>query len=662
MSVISMKKLTVIAHRKDTDTLIRQLMRTRCVDIVQTDLSQNELKLSRHRCEEEIAALEAQSAAIATAITALSPHSTRKKSLFTPRPLGDAEQFCKEDRREKTLAIVQATADVLARQNEIKNEIGRLESALAALSPWRSMDISLNTVETRYTDVLLGSLPYGSESESVRKKLIEAQKALYGAGALSEVISKDSSCVYLAVFCHKKDTAEVLRLLTSHGFLRVTFPEYGDTAQAESKKLHRRIASLKAEQNALVDKLRFYAESLTDVEILSDLTETELTATRHRRNLACTECVSMLEGWVPAPSAQKMEKMLDAFEVAYELADPTEEEDPPVLLANNAFAKNFEWVLGMYSYPAYGKFDPTFIMSIFYMIIFGIMFADVGYGLILILAGFLGPVLLKPKEGMKRFLWMFGYCGISCAIFGVLFGAYFGDFPLAIMKNLMGIPEENLPNLALLGAEGANLAVLLDPVQDPMGFLILSLGVGAVHLIAGMAINFYVLCRNGHVWDAIWDIGAYWLLFAGFGLLVLMPSVGLWVTVGAAAIIVLTHGRKEKKIFSKITKGLLGLYDLINYASDLLSYSRILALGLAAGVIAQVINILGTMGGPTVGGFIVLVIAFVIGHLLNLVINVLGTFVHTSRLQYIEFFGKFYEDGGRPFRPALPTNKYTNES
>ena len=226
----------------------------------------------------------------------------------------------------------------------------------------------------------------------------------------------------------------------------------------------------------------------------------------------------------------------------------------------------------------------------------------------------------------------------------------------------MGIPEDQLPNLALMGATGANVAVWFDPLQNPMGFLIFSLAVGAVHLLAGMAVQFYVLCKDGHVLDAIFDIGAYWLLFAGIGLLFVIPSVALWITIAAVALIVLTHGRAEKNPVMKLLKGLLGLYDLINYVADLLSYSRILALGLAAGIIGQVVNILGTMGGPTVFGFIVLVVAFVIGHLLNLAINVLGTFVHTSRLQYIEFFGKFYEDGGRPFEPAVPSEKFSQQT
>ena len=175
----------------------------------------------------------------------------------------------------------------------------------------------------------------------------------------------------------------------------------------------------------------------------------------------------------------------------------------------------------------------------------------------------------------------------------------------------------------MLPAASANLALLLDPLQDPMSFLVFSLAVGAVHLIAGMAVKFVILCKDGQVWDAIFDVGAYWVLFAGLGLLFVAPDIGKWVAIAGAIFIVLTHGRDAKNIFMKFFKGLLGLYDLINYASDLLSYSRILALGLSAGIIAQVVNLLGTMMGPTVAGFIMMVAVFLIGHTLNLAINLL---------------------------------------
>jgi V/A-type H+-transporting ATPase subunit I len=241
----------------------------------------------------------------------------------------------------------------------------------------------------------------------------------------------------------------------------------------------------------------------------------------------------------------------------------------------------------------------------------------------------------------------------------VLFGSYFGNFPLAFLENVVGRTPAEMPNLARITAAQANLAILLDPLQNPMAFLVISLGVGALHLLAGMAVKAYILCRDRKPLSALFDIGSYWLLFAGIITVFFKKNVGIYLIVGGVLAILLTQGRHRKGLGGKLLGGLGGIYSLINYASDLLSYSRVLALGLAAGVIGQVVNILATLKGNSFFGFLLMIVIFVIGHLLNLVINVLGTFVHTARLQYIEFFGKFYEDGGTPFVPLAPSDRYS---
>ena len=194
-----------------------------------------------------------------------------------------------------------------------------------------------------------------------------------------------------------------------------------------------------------------------------------------------------------------------------------------------------------------------------------------------------------------------------------------------------------------------------------MTFLIISLGMGAVHLVSGMAVSFVLLCRKGRAPEAICTIAPYWVLFGGLGTLAVDPTIGLYVTLAGAALILCLNGYGQKKITSRIVKGLGGLYGLINYAADLLSYCRILALGMVAGVVAQVINMITALGTTGAVGFVFMLIVLLLGHGLNLAINILGTFVHTARLQYIEFFGKFYEDGGQPFTPALPAEEFSEE-
>ena len=259
-------------------------------------------------------------------------------------------------------------------------------------------------------------------------------------------------------------------------------------------------------------------------------------------------------------------------------------------------------------------------------------------------------------------MYMFGYCGISAVIMGLIFGGWFGDLPTSIMTNILGTSVDT--SVGHFFGSG----LWFNPLDDPMTFLIVSLGMGAVHIISGMVVKFVVLCKSHQTAEALCTIAPYWVLFAGLIMLALgmlgdsfaaVAGIGPYVALAGAVLILCLNGYGRKGIFSRILGGFGGLYGLINYASDLLSYSRILALGLVAGVIAKVINLITMLGATGAVGFVLMILILILGHGLNLAINVLGTFVHTSRLQYIEFFSKFYEDGGKPFEPAVVADKYT---
>ena len=652
MSVSAMKKLTVLAYEADADAIVRKLMRLRCVEIRQAGTGEGLLPVQSAASDAKRAEAERRLLAIGRAIPHLAKYTTRRRGIGRTVHRLDTAAFVRDGRADAAWRAVEAANAISDRTEALTAERTRVLSEIEALTPWLGYDAPLDTVGSKRTSVILGSYPPKSNPVALRE-------SLEAAGAYVEVVAHDESGLFLSLTALREDMAALERTLAAGGFLRAALPTVDCTARTAMERAEARLEQIEGELFAAEEQLRDYAEFLDGVEILYDVEATTVNVCLQKRKLAATKNCVVLEGWIPMGTEDKVASTLSKFECACEIAEPEEGEEPPVLLKNNGWASNFEWVLGMYSYPKYGTFDPTFIMSIFYFIIFGLMFADVGYGLVMVLACFLAPKIVKLSKGLERSMKMFGYCGISSIFFGVLFGSYFGDLPIAFMQNMLGIPAEQLPNLAILRGESATLALIFDPLQNPMGFLIFGLAVGAIHLFAGMAVNFVLLCKDGKVLDAIFDIGAYWLLFLGIGLLVLVPSVGMWVAIAGVALIVLTHGRKEKNILMKLLKGLLGLYDLINYASDLLSYSRILALGLAAGIIAQVVNILGTMGGPSVFGIIIFILVFIIGHLLNLAINVLGTFVHTSRLQYIEFFGKFYEDGGVQFEPVTASEKFT---
>ena len=648
-----MEKLTVVVPRENADVLMRRLMRLRAVSLTDATKAQEQQVLASVENEESAAAERASR--VDAVLPVLQKRSKRKFALFPAPHKCSFAEFRAGEPYVIAWKIVAETEKLLAKQKELAAEREALRSRMQSYTPYLDYEERLDFKGTAHTGCVLGTLPAGIAQSTVLN-------ALEGCATVIRVLCDDPTGFYVSVIFHRAEEAQTMRALGSIGFLAASFPDEGGTAKALFDKADRRRASVEDEIVHTEQRLGALAERVSEIEMLSDVEHTTLLAEKQKKQLCATKNCAVLTGWCPVQERARVIRTLEALEAAYEFEVPGEDEEPPVLLRNNSFARNFEWVVGMYAYPAYGKFDPTFVMSIFYMLIFGLMFADAGYGLVLSVACFSLVRFTHPREGMKRFLLMFGYCGLSCIVCGVLFGSYFGNFPLAFLENFVGQAPEELPNLSLLPAEAANVAVIFDPLQNPMGFLIVSLGVGAVHLIAGMAVQGYLLCRKGKVLDALFDVGSYWLLFAGIATFALGLPAGGWVLLGGVLAILLTQGRSKKGIAGKLVGGFGGLYNLINFASDLLSYSRILALGLASAVVGQVVNILATLKGGSVVGFILMVVIFCVGHLLNLVINVLGTFVHTARLQYIEFFGKFYEEGGTPFRPIKAADRYSEDT
>ncbi len=646
MSVSVMKKLTVITPSGDEDAIIKRLMRSRCVEVRPSHADDYGYLLESLSCDSKRSEIERRIATIEKIIPVLVKR-TKRLALFGPKRVKiNRDEFISDGRYDNAWKMVTDTTDAISRISECRAQILSADSEIASLTPWISYGMEANAAGTKYTDITLGVMPVGTKISVIEDTIGEL---LGGA----ELISQDAKGIYVSLITHKSDTDMVLSGLVSLGFLKVVFKNIDKTPLEAISALKDKKLELQNEINSLEDVISDCSSKLGDIEILWDIETTNLVAIESKQKMAKTQECIVLSGWVPEESCDKVRAELDSCCCAYGIYDALPGEEPPVHLSNNGFASNFEWVVGMYSYPKYGSFDPTLIMSVFYFFMFGLMFADVGYGLLLTLGGFLGPKLLGLKPNMKRSFNMFGYCGIASMVMGVIFGGWFGDMPYALMENYFGMTNarEAVPFFN---------GIWFNPVDDPMTFLIVSLAVGGVHLIAGMVVKFVILCREGKVFDAIFDIGSWWIIFAGIAVLVLVGIVPGGIVCGVGVLmIVCTHGRHEKKFLLKIGKGLLGLYDITSYASDLLSYSRILALGLAAAVIAQVINLMGTMMGPTVGGIIVLIVASIIGHALNLAINILGSFVHTSRLQYLEFFSKFYEDGGREFKAMEPSEKYT---
>ena len=672
MSISTMKKLTVLAHSSDADAIVRRMLHLKCVQIQRSMPEAGELSLERIESDGKQNEIRERMAHIEAAMPRLAKYSTRGGGIGRRVQRLDRAAFVADGRAERAWQAVERTLEIKSRMDEITAEQTRNVSIMQSLFPWLNYDAPLNEAGSAHTAMQLGSC-------SVK---LYNWEALTAAGAYVEDVSDDGKTQYFTVTYHKEDEEAVTAALDKCDFLKVNFSDIATTAQAAYDDLEKRQLALADENAALIETLMDLAESLNDIEVLYDVEGTNLNVCLQKQKLYQTQNCIVLAGWLPEAAEEKVLRGLSAFECACEISEPEEGDEVPVLLRNNPFAGTFEWVIEMYSYPKYGGFDPTLIMSIFYFLIFGLMFADVGYGLLLVLACFGGVKLLNPKEGLKRMMLMFGYCGISCMIMGVLFGGWFGDLPVAIMNNFFpqfGGQAQNTP----IG-HFFNNGVFFNPVSSSIPFLFVALGMGEVHLVAGMAVNMVLTWKSGKRIQALCENIPYWVMFAGVDLMAplaaagmissdpLAPQtqallenlsgIGMYVMFLGIAMILFLKGIGEKTFFAWLLKGLGGLYSLISFASDLLSYSRILALGLVASVIAQVINMLTSLGASGPIGFIFMVIVMILGHGLNLAINLLGTFVHAARLQYIEFFGKFYEDGGEAFKPALPAEEYSEDT
>lgn len=630
MAVSKMKKLTLVAMKNDAGRIMRKLMWLGCVQI---EREKNDgVGITRgtlYASERQNAAKDAET--LSEAFSILVRRGGTKRGMFSAPPTLNKRDFDGDIiGNTDYLSVCERAGRVIALDKEhtqYEAECRAVEGQMAALSPWISYDMKLSETSTKYTRTVFGTVSPSFDEAAVTEAVVE-------------IVKKEKNAWYVSATFLKENEEKTLRALSMLGFTRIELSGTALTPAEELSRLADVLADVKEKMSKTLDEIDAMRDSCDDMAIALDMANTKAGAAEAKQDLLCTERTVVLSGWIPREYVKDLEKTLTGDEVYYELSEPSPDDDVPVHLVNGKPAGYFESVVEMYSPPAYGTFDPTRIMMVFFFIIFGMMLADVIYGLMITFGCLFIAKKANVSRGVKDMCKMFAVCGISCIIWGVIFGSYLGDLPAQFMKNMFGIDIK--------------VWAAVDILNEAIVFLVLSLAMGAVHMLAGMAIRFYVLCKNGQVFSAVFDEGSWFVLFLGAGLYFIVPTAGIIVAGTGVLMLILTQGRDKKNPIMKIVGGIGSLYSLVNYASDLLSYSRIMALGLSSAVVASVFNVLATMGGFTVPGIIMFVLVVLVGHILNLAINLLGTFVHTSRLQYVEFFGKFFEDGGRPFRPLKP--------
>ncbi len=634
-----MKKLHVVAMADQKETLLKGLLRLGCVELTWPEeaLADPQWAALFRREESALAQRKAELTDVSAALEAIGTYAGMKDGLFIQRHPITEEDFLAAGTTERGEAVCKAVWTQLEALNRARSEESRLTARIAALRPWEELDLPLERTGTAHTIFRMGVCPAQTDVGAVRARL-DAE------GLASELyeISADKMQKYLLVIMHRDDEEKTQELLRPCGFSAVTFPGLQGTPAENIRQLEREAEAARSAMAEAEAAIAANGKNRDALRIYADRLRAEAAKEESAQRLLTDETVLFFQGWVPEEREEAVAAFLAEHGCAWETMDPTEEEIPdvPVQLKNNWLTKPLSMVTEMYSLPAYNNVDPNPLMAPFFILFYGIMMADMGYGLLMLLAGLFVTKKYRPKGTMEYFFGLMTLCGASTFIMGAITGGFFGDFLTQAVKITTG--------------RDFALPALFTPLDDTLMILIGSMALGLVQIVTGMAISFIRKVKAGQVMDAVWEEVTWWIVFAGLGFMALgMTNLVLYV--GLAMVIlgpVLTN-----KGLGKITGVFGSLYNHITgYFGDILSYSRLMALMLAGSVIAQVFNTLGAIPG----NIVIFVIISMAGNALNFALNLLGCYVHDLRLQCLEYFGKFYEDGGRPFRPLAAETKYVD--
>lgn len=641
MSIVKTKRLRLIGMRTEREALLRLLQHMGCVEIDELEDRQDNpdwAALSRPDTAALDQARQAK-ASVEAALKALKKYAPKEKgTLLQGRPAITEKQLFDEGAYAGALADAQAL-NVLERNiAALQTQQNKLRAQRLSLEPWLELDVPLESASTAEVQVSFGAVPSSADLDAM-------EAALGAAGELFQVLraGRDAELSYFVLVCHKSQAEACQEVLKEYGFTRSALRGWTGTAAENDRRLAQELSESQKELEQAMAGAAAYAPKKAALELCLDRAEQEIFRETARSRLLDSGSAFFLEGWVPAPEAPEIERALSGYACAWELEDPTPEEYPtvPVKLKNNVVTRSMNVITEMYSLPAYDGIDPNPLMFPFFVFFFGMMMADMAYGLLMVAGALVVLVRTKPKN--PAFMEMILWCGISTFIWGAMTGGFFGDFIPQLLRVINPASTFEMP-------------ALFTPLTDTIAILLGSLVLGCIQVFTGMLISVVRKIQAGDFIDALFDEITWWIILAGVALAVLgLGSVGgVPVLVVAGFLMLAVGGTRNAKGFGKLTS-LVGLvYNGVSgFFSDILSYLRLMALMLAGSVIAQVFNTLGAV----FGNVIVFVLISMVGNALNLALNLLGCYVHDLRLQCLEYFNRFYKGGGRPFKPLnIDTN------
>ena len=646
MSIVKMKHIRLFGMSGDREALLRGLQHLGCVEVQESAGERDGPAWAAFARVDDTALADTKARAeqLREALKLLDHSAPAKKKLLQPRPQVTEGQLFDEPARREALAAAEKVLELDRRENALRNEENKLQVQKASLAPWLELETPLELASTREVSVTFGAVAARTDRRAAELAADEA------AGGLVELqwAGRDRDFQYVLVLCHRSAEEAVFALLKTYGFAPAALRGWTGTARANTDAIDARLREIGEERKACRAGIAGEAPHREAIRLYADRLAQDIQREETKGRLLASEGAFFLEGWVPAEKLPRVEALLDRYPAAWEARDPDPEEYPqvPVELKNNAFTRPLNMVTEMYSLPAYDGLDPNPLMAPFFILFYGIMMADMGYGLVMMILGGVVLAKAKPKGTVDYLFSLMVLCGASTFLMGALTGGFFGDF-LTQLFQIMD-PESTF-----------ELPALFTPLNDTLAILIGALVLGFLQVITGMIISFVKQTRDGCFLDALFNEGAWWVIYAGAALAIL--GIG---SVGGVPVVLLIGGimlvigcLRQNRSIAVVGTIVYAVYNgVTGIFSDVLSYSRLMALMLSGSIIASVFNTLGA----TAGNVVVFVIISFIGNALNFGLNILGCFVHDLRLQCLEFFGKFYKDGGKPFRPLAIRTKYVD--
>lgn len=672
MAILNMKRIEILGLQKDRKKIIEFVQRQGCVQL--DEMQEEGQHFTNLPTQQTVTQLERYESTVDSALEVLNRYTSGKGGLldsFAPREeMSTTEYLEKSKNVDATLGKCKQLNALYKKIQDSKVEIVRAETAIDQVRPWETLDIPSSFKGTADTQAFIGTIAEPLDREGVLTKIVEADPEAQGE---VEIVSADKNQTCLVAICHKDNAKTFEQALRTAGFVAVS-DATKHPPKVRIERLTKQIEQCNADIAEAEEAIKTYDDSRDDIAFLKDYLTLRTDKYKVLDKVSVDDSVFVISGYIPETKAEGLKNKLESkFDTAVNLSDVDNESDEvPVAVHNNKLGMTMESITNMYAFPSHKDIDPSFIMTTFYYLLFGLMLGDAGYGLVMTFLCLF--VKFKYKlEPRKRATVNYGLgCGLSTTFWGAMQNSWFGDLPKWIANGL----KSNEPTDFI----STHHLYWFDPLQNTTRFLLLCFFIGILHLILANCINLYKMSKQGMAFEGFFEVVPILLILVGIipvinsyiggGALAEIPStqpidnminaaapvlyilliIGAIGVVVGPAIIRIKQKSSVGKVLGGLGGGLYGLYNAASgYLGDILSYARLLALGLCTGVIASVINQLAATPGG--GNWFLFIIIFIIGHTINLGINLIGAYVHTNRLQYVEFFSKFYEGGGKPFTP-----------